>query len=137
MLPAIAQHDILGSDAQRGGYLVEIGSQGEQDAVWKAIRDAGVSSSYTSVNDGGGVAYVWIGYHKAGGIQPVDDLIREALKIEKGSGKPNTEKVGKLTRAQAEEIATKKMQQLNANDIEAAIKIVAGTARSMGVTIED
>lgn len=54
--------DAAAADAKsRGGYLVEIGSQGEQDAVWKAIRDAGVSSSYTSVNDGGGVAYVWIG----------------------------------------------------------------------------
>jgi hypothetical protein len=45
----------------RGGYLVEIGSQEEQDIVYKAIRDAGISSSYTSVGDGGGIAYVWIG----------------------------------------------------------------------------
>ncbi len=45
----------------RGGYLVEIDSQAEQNAVYKAVRDAGVSSSYTSVADGGGVAYVWIG----------------------------------------------------------------------------
>ena len=68
--------------------------------------------------------------------QPVDDLIREAIKIEKGSGKPNVDKVGKITRAQLEEIAQKKMDQLNANDLEAAVKIVAGTARSMGVTVE-
>ena len=69
--------------------------------------------------------------------QPVDDLIREAIKIEKGSGKPNVDKVGKITRAQLEEIANKKMDQLNANDIEGAIKIVAGTARSMGVEVVD
>ena len=69
--------------------------------------------------------------------QPVDDLIREAIKIDKGSGKPNTEKVGKITKAQLKEIAEKKMDQLNAVDIEGAIKIVAGTARSMGVTVEE
>ncbi len=68
--------------------------------------------------------------------QPVDDLIREAIKISKGSGKPNVEKVGKITKTQLEEIAQKKMDQLNANDLEAAVKIVAGTARSMGVTVE-
>ena len=67
--------------------------------------------------------------------QPVDDLIREAIKIEKGSGKPNVDKVGKITKAQLQEIAEKKMDQLNAVDIEGAIKIVAGTARSMGVTV--
>ena len=69
--------------------------------------------------------------------QPVDDLIREAIKIQKGSGKPNTEKVGTITKAQLQEIAEKKMDQLNAIDIEGAIKIVAGTARSMGVTVEE
>lgn len=69
--------------------------------------------------------------------QPVDDLIREAINIQKGSGKPNTEKVGKITRAQLQEIAEKKMDQLNAIDIDGAIKIVAGTARSMGVEVEE
>ncbi len=68
--------------------------------------------------------------------QPVDDLIREAIKIQKGSGKPNTEKVGKITQDQIREIAEKKMDQLNAIDIEGAMKIVAGTARSMGVEVE-
>jgi large subunit ribosomal protein L11 len=68
--------------------------------------------------------------------QPVDDLIREAAGIQKGSGKPNADKVGKITDAQVTEIAQKKMKLLNANDIDAAKKIVAGTARSMGVTIE-
>ena len=69
--------------------------------------------------------------------QPVDDLIREAIKIEKGSGKPNTEKVGKITRAELEEIANKKMSELNAIDLEGAVKIVAGTARSMGVEVTE
>ena len=68
--------------------------------------------------------------------QPVDDLIREEIKIAKGSGKPNTEKVGKITRAQLEKIAEIKKDQLNAVDLEGAIKIVAGSARSMGVEIE-
>lgn len=54
-------NDAAADALSRGGYLVEIGSQEEQNAVYKAIRDAGVSSSYTSVGDGGGVAYVWIG----------------------------------------------------------------------------
>ena len=69
--------------------------------------------------------------------QPVDDLIREAIKLEKGSGRPNTEKVGKITRAQLEEIAKKKMEQLNAVDLDGAVKVVAGTARSMGVEVVD
>ena len=69
--------------------------------------------------------------------QPVDDMIREAIKIQKGSGKPNTDKVGTITKAQLQEIAEKKMDQLNAVDIEGAIKIIAGTARSMGVTVAE
>ena len=69
--------------------------------------------------------------------QPVDDLIREAIKIDKGSGKPNVDKVGKITRAQLEEIAQKKMDQLNAVDLDGAVKIIAGTARSMGVEVVD
>ena len=68
--------------------------------------------------------------------QPVDDLIREEIKIAKGSGKPNTDKVGKITRAQLEKIAEIKKDQLNAVDLEGAVKIVAGTARSMGVEVE-
>ena len=69
--------------------------------------------------------------------QPVDDMIREKAGIKKGSGKPHTDKVGKLTRAQAEEIAQAKMDQLNANDLDAAVKVIAGTARSMGVELVD
>jgi hypothetical protein len=53
--------DAAADAVSRGGYLVNIDSQGEQEAVYKAIRDAGISASYTSVGDGGGVAYVWIG----------------------------------------------------------------------------
>ena len=69
--------------------------------------------------------------------QPVDDLIREELKLQKGSGRPNTEKVGSITREQLEKIANIKMKQMNAVDLEGAIKTVAGTARSMGVAIAE
>jgi len=68
--------------------------------------------------------------------QPVDDLIREKVGIKKGSGKPHTDKVGKITRKQLEEIAEVKMGQLNANDVDGAVKVIAGTARSMGVEVE-
>lgn len=67
---------------------------------------------------------------------PVAVLIKKALGLEKGSGTPNKVKVGKLTDSQLTEIAQSKMEDLNANDIEAAKRIVAGTARSMGVEVE-
>ena len=69
--------------------------------------------------------------------QPVDDMIRSAIGIQKGSGKPHVDKVGKITRAQLEEIAKTKMDQLNAIDLDGAVKVVAGTARSMGVEVVD
>lgn len=69
--------------------------------------------------------------------RPVDDLIREAIGIKKGSSRPHTEKVGKITRAQLEEIAKIKMDQLNAVDLAGAVKVVAGSARSMGVEVTD
>lgn len=68
---------------------------------------------------------------------PASFLICKALGIEKGSGVPNKDKVGTLKRDQLRQIAETKMPDLNANDINAAMKIVAGTARSMGVMIED
>ena len=68
---------------------------------------------------------------------PMAVLIKQAAKIEKGSGKPNRDKVAKLNKAQVEEIAKKKMPDLNAASIEAAMSMVAGTARSMGVVVED
>ncbi len=67
---------------------------------------------------------------------PVTGLILKAAGVEKGSGKPNTSKVGKITRAQAEEIATKKMKDLNAKDMDGAVRIIAGSARSMGVEVQ-
>jgi large subunit ribosomal protein L11 len=67
---------------------------------------------------------------------PASSLILIALKKDKGSGKPNTVKVGTLTKAQLKEIAEKKMPDLNAGDIDAAMKIVAGTARQMGVDVK-
>lgn len=69
--------------------------------------------------------------------RPVDDLIREKVGIQKGSGKPHAEKVGKISRADLEEIAKVKMDVLNANDLEAAVKVISGSARSMGVEVEN
>lgn len=68
--------------------------------------------------------------------QPAAELIKKAAGIKKGSGKPLTEKVGKISAAQLEEIAKTKMPDLNANDLEAAKRIIAGTARQMGVEIK-
>ena len=68
---------------------------------------------------------------------PVTDLIKKAINLSKGSDNPLKNKVGKLTQKQLQEIAESKMQDLNATDIEAAKKIVAGSARSMGVEIVD
>ena len=67
---------------------------------------------------------------------PAAELIKKAAGVAKGSGTPHTVKVAKLTQAQVEEIATTKMEDLNANDIKAAALIIAGTARSMGITVE-
>ncbi|MDR1790818.1 MAG: 50S ribosomal protein L11 [Propionibacteriaceae bacterium] len=67
---------------------------------------------------------------------PAAELIKKAAGIKSGSGRPHTDKVGTITRAQAKEIAETKMPDLNANDIEAAANIIAGTARSMGVLVE-
>jgi large subunit ribosomal protein L11 len=67
---------------------------------------------------------------------PATVLIKKAIKLEKGSGKPNSDKVGKITRAQLEDIAKMKMKDLTAADLDAAVKTIAGSARSMGVTVE-
>ena len=68
---------------------------------------------------------------------PVPNLIKKTLGIESGSAKPNKDKVAKLTQAQVREIATTKMPDLNAASVEAAMSMVAGTARSMGITVEE
>ncbi len=68
---------------------------------------------------------------------PASVLLAKAAKVEKGSGEPNRTKVGKVTKKQVREIAEMKMPDLNANDIEAAMNMVAGTARSMGITVEE
>ena len=67
---------------------------------------------------------------------PASVLIRKAAKIEKGSARPNTDKVGRISRAQAEEIARTKMPDLTAADLEAAVRTIAGSARSMGIEVE-
>jgi large subunit ribosomal protein L11 len=69
-------------------------------------------------------------------LPPVAAMIMKKLGLSKGSGKPNTEKVGKLSKQQVEEIAKEKIADLNTDDLEAAKKIVVGTARSMGVEVE-
>src|SRR4051812_30229493 len=69
-------------------------------------------------------------------VEPASALIFKALGKEKGSGTPNTAKIGTLSKAQLKEIAEKKMPDLNANDVDAAMKIIAGTARNMGVDIK-
>ncbi len=67
---------------------------------------------------------------------PATVLIKKAIKLDKGSPKPHTDKVGKLTRAQAEEIAKTKLKDMNAASIDAAVRTLAGSARSMGVNVE-
>lgn len=67
---------------------------------------------------------------------PASVLIKKELGIKKGSGRPNTEKIGKITRQQLENVANQKMVDLNANDMDAAVKIIAGTARQMGLESE-
>ena len=67
---------------------------------------------------------------------PAAVLIKKAIKLEKGSAKPNSNKVGKITRAQLEVIATTKMKDMNAASLDAAVRTIAGSARSMGVTVE-
>ena len=67
---------------------------------------------------------------------PATVLIKKAAGLQKGSAKPHTDKVGKITRAQVEEIAKSKMPDLTASDMEAAVRTIAGSARSMGITVE-
>jgi large subunit ribosomal protein L11 len=68
---------------------------------------------------------------------PASDLLKKAAKVEKGSGNSKTTKVGTISKAQLKEIAEMKMPDLNANDIEAAMNIIAGSARNMGIEIKD
>lgn len=68
---------------------------------------------------------------------PASELLKKAAGVEKGSGKPLTDKIGKVTKAQVRQIAEKKMPDLNANDVEAGMKIIEGTARQMGIEVED
>ena len=70
-------------------------------------------------------------------VPPVAVLIKKALKIEKGSGKPNMDKVATITKAQVEEIAKTKMEDLNAGSLETAMSMVEGTARSMGIVVSE
>jgi large subunit ribosomal protein L11 len=67
---------------------------------------------------------------------PAAELIKQAARVEKGSGEPNRDKVGRLSQAQVREIAERKMVDLNANDVDNAMRIIEGTARSMGVEVD-
>ncbi len=67
---------------------------------------------------------------------PTTDLLRKAVNVSKGSAKPNKDKIGSITRDQLEEIAKKKMSDLNTNNLDAAIKIIAGTAHNMGIEVK-
>ncbi len=87
---------------------------------WPLIRTASSQSSFTFVMK----------------TPPATILIKKAAGIKSGSAKPHTDKVGKITRAQAEEIAKTKMPDLTAADMEAAVRTIAGSARSMGITVE-
>lgn len=68
---------------------------------------------------------------------PTSDFLRKAAKIQKGSGEPNKTKVGKVTLNQVKEIAKEKMEDLNTTDLEAAVKIIKGTAKNMGIEVEE
>ncbi len=69
-------------------------------------------------------------------LPPVAAMIKKEIALQKGSGKPNTEKVGKLTKVQVEKIAKEKLNDLNTDNVDMAMRVVAGTARSMGVEVE-
>lgn len=68
---------------------------------------------------------------------PAAEMLKKAAKVQKGSGKPNLEKIGSITKAQLRQIAEAKMPDLNANDVEAAMNIIAGTARQMGLEVKE
>ena len=75
-------------------------------------------------------------FHLRQRVPPAAVLLKKAAGLAKGSGVPNRDKVGKVTRAQLEEIVETKKNDLNANDMDAAVRIIAGTARSMGIEVE-
>jgi large subunit ribosomal protein L11 len=107
------------------------------------IQDFCAKFNDATKNKGGDVTPVIITIYKDRSFTfvlktpPAAELLKKAAKIEKGSGTPNTAKVGTVTKAQVREIAEKKLADLNALDIEQAMKIVEGTARSMGITVKE
>ena len=114
--PALSQH---------GVYMMEVGK--DNNAKTESMRGSVVPVEITVYEDHS-FDYVLK-------TSPASEMIRKAAGVQKGSGTPNTVKVANLTWDQVEKIASEKMQDLNANDIEAAKKIIAGTARSMGITV--
>src|SRR4051812_40161435 len=111
---------------QAGGNIMDFcknfnaRTQGQTDMIIPVVITVYVDRSYTFITK----------------TPPAANLLRKAAGIDKGSGEPNKKKVGKLTQAQVEEIAKTKLPDLNAASLEAAVKTIEGTARSMGIEIQ-
>ncbi len=127
---------------------VEAGKANPSPPIGPALGQHGVNImdfckafNARTVNDGGALIPVVITVFADRTFQfinktsPASYLIKKAAKLKKGSGDPLREKVGKINKAQVEEIAKVKMEDLNANDMDAACRIIAGTARSMGIDV--
>ena len=110
----------------------------EQGGVWRSV-DGG--ATWTKLEKGLPIPVVITAFADKSftfiiKTPPATVLIKKAIKLEKGSGKPHLEKVGKVTRAQLEEIAKMKIKDLTAANLDNAVKTIAGSARSMGITVE-
>jgi large subunit ribosomal protein L11 len=121
--PAPPLGPVLGSKGVNPGQFIQ-----KFNAATQHVKGKKVSAIVTVFND------------KSFGLEikgsPASEMIKEAAKITAGSGVPNKNKVGKITKAQVKTIAAAKMTDLNSNSIEAAMRVIEGSARSMGVTIE-
>ena len=115
--PALGQH---GVNIMEFCKSFNAKTQGQEGMIIPVVLTVYVDRSFTYVTK----------------TPPASVLLKKAAKIAKGSGEPNREKVGQVTRKQVEEIARLKMPDLNTTSVEAAAKIIEGTARSMGITIE-
>lgn len=115
--PALGQH---GVNIMEFCKAFNVKTQGKKDLIIPVVITVYADRSFSFITK----------------TPPAAVLLKKAAKIEKGSGEPNREKVGKVKRDQVREIAQLKMADLNANDIEMAMRIIEGTARSMGIVVE-